>query len=373
MLSRLHLKNFKAARDLEVNLASLTVLAGLNGSGKSTVLQALAALRQSYASGDGTTLFLGGDLVQMGSGKDVLSEGAETELITFEMTVDGRDLIWQSQVDQELNRLPFITKPAPAEIPTFLKGNLFHYLQADRIVPRTLYPQDDGDMVDLGVHGQFTVGMLSRPNLKEVSKKRLCQRNEAIISQELWDQIASTEKLVDQIAGWFQYISPGVHLQADKIKGTDDVMLQFRYLGKTQGRSNYYRPTHVGFGLTYSLPIVVACLTAEPGSLLLIENPEAHLHPEGQLKIGELVSKCASDGVQVIVETHSDHVLNGIRLSVKRKLIAHSDVQLCNFHRQLESGDCYYDSPAVMEDGQLTAWPTGFFDQWEKSVEKILG
>jgi len=128
----------------------------------------------------------------------------------------------------------------------------------------------------------------------------------------------------------------------------------------------------VGFGLTYSLPILVACLSAPVGALLLIENPEAHLHPQGQTKLGELLAICASDGVQVIVETHSDHVLNGIRLAVKKDLLAAADVQLCYFTRDVKTGDCYIESPSVLPDGQLTNWPKGFFDQWEKSLDALL-
>jgi predicted ATPase len=106
--------------------------------------------------------------------------------------------------------------------------------------------------------------------------------------------------------------------------------------------------------------------------LLLIENPEAHLHPQGQAKLGELLARCAADGVQIIVETHSDHVLNGIRLTVKRGLITAQDVRLCYFTRDVSTGDCYVELPSVLPNGQLSNWPEGFFDQWEKSLDALL-
>ena len=81
--------------------------------------------------------------------------------------------------------------------------------------------------------------------------------------------------------------------------------------------SSEYRPTNVGFGITYALPIVVSALSARPGSLLIVENPEAHLHPRGQVKMGELLCQASEAGIQVLIETHSDHVLNGIRLAVR--------------------------------------------------------
>src|SRR5438046_1441121 len=86
-----------------------------------------------------------------------------------------------------------------------------------------------------------------------------------------------------------------------------------------QVASSEYRPTNVGFGITYALPIVVSILSARPGSLVIIENPEAHLHPRGQVRMGELLSLASTAGIQVLIETHSDHVLNGIRLAVRAK------------------------------------------------------
>lgn len=79
---------------------------------------------------------------------------------------------------------------------------------------------------------------------------------------------------------------------------------------------------NMGFGVSYSLPIIVALLSAREGDILVLENPEAHLHPRGQRKIGELVALAAANGVQIFMETHSDHVLNGIRLSVRNKKIS---------------------------------------------------
>ena len=88
--------------------------------------------------------------------------------------------------------------------------------------------------------------------------------------------------------------------------------------------------------------------------------------------MGGLIAKCAADGVQLIVETHSDHVLNGIRMAVKKKDIEPSNVQICNFKRNPITGDSYIEAPEILENGELTAWPEGFFDEWEKSLEALL-
>ncbi|MEI7776209.1 MAG: DUF3696 domain-containing protein [Verrucomicrobiota bacterium] len=187
-------------------------------------------------------------------------------------------------------------------------------------------------------------------------------------------QVSPTNKLIDQVAAWLQQLSPGVRLSADRVKGTDEVQLCYEFIGHSRRtKSNPYRPGNVGFGLTYSLPIIVACLATPPGALLLLENPEAHLHPQGQLALGELLSLVAADGVQLVIETHSDHILNGIRLAVKAQRLQADNVALHFFSRSIESGDSEVQSPALLPDGRLSNWPIGFFDQWDKSLDALLG
>ena len=277
MLESICLNNFKAARSLDLSLAPLTLLAGLNGSGKSTVLQSLAALRQSYLSGQSSGLQLGGPLVRLGQGRDLLSEGAE-EIITVAVQDGGIDFSWVCKVTLDSNQLEFTE--SPPNLPEFTTGPHFQYLQADRIVPHTLYPQADEQSRQakfLGAHGEFTADFLARNQSQAISEKRMFSKDGTDLDDTLWAKIAPTPRLLDQVAGWLQQISPGARLRAEPLAGTDEVILQFQYVGQELGfEAGYYRPTHVGFGLTYSLPILVACLAAPSGALLLIENPEAH-------------------------------------------------------------------------------------------------
>lgn len=131
------------------------------------------------------------------------------------------------------------------------------------------------------------------------------------------------------------------------------------------------RPTNVGFGLTYALPIVVACLTAGPGSLILLENPEAHLHPRGQSRMASLIAAAASAGAQLVVETHSDHVLDGTRLAVKQGRLAAEDTAV-HFFRGNGAG-VEIITPTVAEDGSLSEWPEGFFDESDHTLDQLLG
>ena len=123
---------------------------------------------------------------------------------------------------------------------------------------------------------------------------------------------------------------PDCLLAIDQIPRTNAVTLGIRISKNT----DFHRPVHTGFGITQVLPIVVAALSAQKGDLVLIENPEVHLHPAGQATMGKFLSEVASAGVQVVLETHSDHVLNGIRRSVKDRILSSSDVALHFFQSQ---------------------------------------
>jgi predicted ATPase len=107
-------------------------------------------------------------------------------------------------------------------------------------------------------------------------------------------------------------------------------------------------------------------------SLLLIENPEAHLHPRGQALLGRLCALAASGGAQVLVETHSDHILNGIRLAVKRGELDAASTIMHFFDRVPNVLQPRLSTVEVSPDGMIDQWPTGFFDQWEHSIEELL-
>jgi predicted ATPase len=131
--------------------------------------------------------------------------------------------------------------------------------------------------------------------------------------------------------------------------------------------ADWSKPTNVGFGFSYALPIGVAALTAMPGTLLLVENPEAHLYPTGQSQIGRFLARVAGSGVQVIVETHSDHVINGMRLEVAQsQSLPKEDVVIYFFG----AGNV----PVKIElqsIGVFTSWPSGFFDQTELDLGQL--
>ena len=154
-----------------------------------------------------------------------------------------------------------------------------------------------------------------------------------------------------------------IQVEARRIPGSGLATLRFR---EPAVLADWTRPANVGFGLSYALPIVVAGLTVPAGPLLVIENPEAHLHPAGQSAMAEFLTRMAAAGVQVIVETHSDHVVNGVRRAVTENVLPSGDVAIYAF---AEGGTA--SRIEVTELGTLSAWPEKFFDQLQKDLLAI--
>ncbi len=376
MLESIELNNFKSARHLPVKLAALTVLTGLNGSGKSTVLQALALLKQSLRMNDVLQEFaLRGALVRLGRSEDVLFENAAEAKISFVIqTSSGRTSVSAPAVPGA-DTLPLSVDGDLKEVIGEL-SNGFQFIQADRITPAVQYQQastPERDVGWLGCGGEYTVDFLVQKGTEKVSPGRLYPREHPNVSAELLKQVAPTESLLDQTSGWLQHLSPGVRPRAVAVDLADATSLMFSYTGTSVDSSGReHRPSNVGFGLTYCLPIIVACLAAPKGALLLLENPEAHLHPRGQSALGQLLARCAADGVQIVVETHSDHVLNGIRVAAKRAEISNEDVAVHFFSRNVESGETSITSPVLQVNGRFSDWPEGFFDEWSKALDELL-
>jgi predicted ATPase len=142
-------------------------------------------------------------------------------------------------------------------------------------------------------------------------------------------------------------------------------------LGKSKVIEGTFReslPTNVGFGISYVLPIIVNGLLAKENSIFIIENPEAHLHPGGQSRIGRFLAKVAASGIQVIIETHSEHVLNGVKIECLTGSIPSNDVVINFLSRNKETKDLNIQSIGITESGDLTKFPRDFFDQVQQDM-----
>lgn len=375
MLEQIRLENFKSFKDQEIELRPLTLLSGLNGMGKSSVLQSLLLLRQSYQQrilreegGVTSGLLLNGELVQLGTGYDILFSSAEKDEIRITLQFDSLGkTAWRFEYDRQTDVLKHVDTQQTLNIyESSLFTTDFQYLQAERLGPRTSYDMADftvRSLRQIGSQGQFTAHFLN-------------EYRDTDVEPTLVHPKGLSNSLLDQVAGWMGEVSPGTMINVEKFGEMDLMRLMFGFArADTVGDVRYYRPTNVGFGISYTLPVLIALLSAKPGALILLENPEAHLHPRGQSQIGDLIARAAGAGIQVILETHSDHILNGIRIAVRQGRVAPEQVALHFFQRPEDDSEnmgIEVLSPEVNHEGRLDFWPDNFFDEWGKSLDKLL-
>lgn len=203
----------------------------------------------------------------------------------------------------------------------------------------------------LSVNEEIGIKGMRHPNLKE-------------------EQIQLTEN----VNAWMAQIMQVPALKANTTEiDKDKIRLEYGIAG-TKGKK--YSALQVGFGFTYCLPVIVALLRAKVGDLLIFENPEAHLHPAAQVELGKLIALAAGKGVQIIIESHSDHILNSLRLARKEGVISQEDLNVIFVQRDFGTDDdievTYINEIQITDEGKLNERPKNFFDSWDDVLTQLI-
>jgi predicted ATPase len=333
----------------------------MNGGGKSTVLQSLLLSRLASTSSSKAIHLNGPYDLSLGTAADVLNRAASEPSIGIRLGNVSTSSVWEYRFDvPEAEDALYLAAARVPDSPVPGISNApggFTYLCAERLGPRDVLAvsAEEPDNIGVGVHGEFTAQVLALRETRAVDTRRTVRKG-------LQHPDADTPILRLQAEAWASEIICPVRITAQLAPGILASTIRFQETDQYE----MIRPSNVGFGVSYALPIIVAGLLTVPGDLLIVENPEAHLHPAGQSKLGRFLANVAANGTQVVVETHSDHVLNGARLAVAqgsslpaRGMIVH-----------------YFDhdgstSITINDRGELDHWPTGFFDQIETDLGRL--
>ncbi|MDD2970868.1 MAG: DUF3696 domain-containing protein [Lachnospiraceae bacterium] len=363
MIKEIKLKNFKCFEEIQCNLKNVNILTGLNGMGKSTLIQALLLLRQSVKSKTSNGLQLKGEYVQLGLGKDVLYEKATREQIGFQLEYDGGKSTYLYGYDAESNEQGLMDYEACGDGICELFEDRFTYLSAYRIQPQMVYGITNKSELQKhkwGNNGEFSLQYLSEYGSTDIE------------NTQIYLDSMEEHNLLSVVNAWLQEISPDVRVRVDVNQLMNLSELRYEFV-EGENTTNLYRCVNVGFGLTYVLPVIITLVSANVGDVIILENPEAHIHPRGQRILGELISRAGASGAQIIVETHSDHILNGVRLSVKNNQIKKQNVGLFYFYKDAEDNYRHkYVSPHILENGRIDKWPKGFFDEWDVALMDLI-
>ena len=152
----------------------------------------------------------------------------------------------------------------------------------------------------------------------------------------------------------------------EDVVGTDYVKCFY-----TNDQGMPVRPKNTGAGLSYLISIIVMCLLSKKNDIIIIENPEIHLHPNAQAKVCEFLYFISSADRQLFIETHSDHVFNGIRVGIATKIMNADDIAV-NFF-SFDSKNCTQNNVIEFgKRGRILNYIDGLFDQFDIDLNRML-
>lgn len=373
MLTQITLDRFKCFNHLYMPLKPLTLIAGVNGAGKSSVIQALLMLVQSCRDKDydwNSHVVINGDLTDLDNARFLMYNSAEAGQGTVDVTVENDDeqQISFSISPKQTDRVASCVtegnlKEAKEQWPLF--ADSFVYLYADRDRPRGKYIARSSRM-------DSRLGDITANNAAFLLAREI-NANKNVSIEGLKRQEAKDTSVLRNVSAWISYIM-GETVEVTAKETEKDKEARFEYtITNKDGEGQVLSPLNMPFGHSYILPIVLAVLTAPKDSLIMIENPESHLHPSAQTRMGEFLSRAANEGIQIIIETHSDHLMNGIRLACRHKIISPEKIEMDLIGREsTDSKEHTRFHIKLNDDGTVVSWIPGFFDEWEEALKAFI-
>ena len=383
-MKTLRIKNFKCFEDEEINFSNLTVLAGNNGSGKSTVIQALLIMAQSFNRKDfihiPKRLYINDYYCELGNAQRLRNYNASQDSIEFIFKDSSTNKVnFICSIDkQDLNILN-IDNYEDVDIQLRDETNksldflaFFDFISADRFGPKTFYHTDSNfSRIKVGKYGEYSTLVLDKYKDKVL--------NINLPTKE------DGKSLLSHVNFWLSKIFGYIQIDTKFIKEANVAMLKI----KNNPHGDYESPVNMPYGVSYVLPIIVSCLVRNipkeelfedskkediqefDKEMIIIENPEAHLHPAAQSMLGIFLA-VMSKKIQIVIETHSEHIINGIRLAVLEKEIVGGKVSI-NFFQSTNTGkEEKIIQISIDPQSNLSEWPKGFFDQQEKDLATIF-
>lgn len=376
MIKTVTLQDFKCFHEEQpIRLAPVTLMYGKNGRGKSSVVQSLLLLAQNMRVQNSVAILsLTGELTNFGTFGETLYQPADNQEFRIALDTEKERVVMGFSAygsKTQLARLSTFNVNGMNRMETYatagtdVKGRTDAKADAPQ---QTVVTSDIDVLQDL-------------KNITFVSAGRRGPVNSASRNDALRPDWIGTEgenlinvlanKGVDFIKDVEQHLSQILSGAAIHIPNPEADIIDLQ-LNSVDGTS-YFRPANVGFGYSYVLPVITATLLAEKGSILIIENPEAHLHPGAQSRLTKFIINMAKEKeLQVVMETHSDHVVNGMRIAMKQGLLKPQDAVVVYFAHDNGTTAPTITTITCDKNGTLSEYPDDFMDEWTQQMFQLV-
>lgn len=333
MIKNVHIENYKCFDEADIALKPLTIVTGLNSTGKSTLIQSILLPEM-----EGRNYRIGGISTHYAAIKCKYSK--KDSII---IRVDYEEGTKEAKFAQNNEEPLFPLNNAGCKT-TYGKG--LYYLAANRNIGDTchLLPLVNGE-ADLS-------DGLNVFNIFELEK------NNPVIPE--LRRYVESDTLQAQLNYWLSFVTQQqIEFQTEKVT---EQLLVLKY--KSDGIPNI-APSNIGTGVTFLAEVLVTCLRAHKGDVILLENPEIHLHPSAQAKLGAFLVFIAHAGIQVIAETHCEHLIDWVQYAVYDHEIDPTDVTILY---KSSIVDPFQVIPIQVGGKFGVAFPEGFFDATLKEL-----
>lgn len=359
MIKNLEIIALKSIKKLSIPCTNLNILVGTNSSGKSSIMQSLLIASQYITTNRQNGL--NGYWLNLGDFKSVRCIYCKTDEISIRLEEETSDESLTLCIKDNVAMRGVNISYEPYEVVSrniynmFSYKKNFFYIPFDRIGVQDTFNKNLEQETRFGKKCEYAIGYLE-------AQKDEVEKNP--IAQELVKN-KSNKTLLAQINYWLKDI-------VDATIETESIDSQRIKVHYKMADGIKHTPTNVGSGISYLISILVVCLSSARNSIILIENPEIHLHPKAQSKLMQFLYFIADSGRQLFVETHSDHIFNGVRAGLSTKEMDASKVNV-NFVTCDEVDGTEINKIKFDEIGSIVNPIPDLFDQFELDLNRMLG
>lgn len=352
MLSRILVDGYKSIDRRELELSNFTLLAGVNSAGKSSVIQAILYVSRLQNQIGHQHKFELGRFIDIRNSikgnREIYFEldtwrGQKTTTVKVTLTQKGDGV----EVDMQ--------EPKFSMIDYVLRERIV-YLSVERVGVMRAYELNTQKERVIGERGEYAYSYLALFGQDPIPEEEFAYKPEKI-----------GRSLNNQVNYWLEYLM-GFNVQTNIVQDVDQVVVTY----SNAKNNRYYRGKNVGTGVTYMSILVIAALACKKEDVLIIENPEIHLHPRAQSRFMEFLAYLSSRGLQVIVETHSDHIYNGMRKCIKKNVLQ-KEKAVAYFFELDDMMQTKVEKIHLNDQGAEENHPYGMFDQFDDDLDELLG
>lgn len=379
MITDIRLRNFKCFSDTKnLSLNKINIFTGYNGAGKSSIFQSFLLIAQSIDNNELLGIRANGKYVGLGHVDDLIKYGSKDRQFSVSFKTDNdayKSLYFQFKPDAKNGRIGKLIGLTVNGINQFATSESLGGAIGEKapLADKEKAPEKSLQCADWSFLNLFrNIHYLSAnrygPTLYEVRNEVDHENPLGERGEHCLEVLKSHPEISDFINEAINYI---MNVPAPVILGDKDESGSVLSLSFGSNECSRVKSVNTGFGFSYILPLLLAAELGRNGKIF-IENPEAHLHPQAQSRLIQvLADKTKDKNNQLFIETHSEHVINGLRLACLLPEEANKarvdDICIYFFEQEGKITKLEMD-----EDAQLYPWPDGFFDQQQKDSSEIL-